>query len=52
VEREQVELGRLDRQGMRRVADAERGKGEGHQDRERRAGAADLHDALQEPARQ
>ena len=26
VEREQVELGRLERQGMRRVADAERGK--------------------------
>jgi len=51
VERKQVELGRLERQGMRSVADAERGKGEGHEDRERRAGAAELHYALQEPAR-
>ena len=52
VEREQMELGRLERQGMRRVADAERGKGDAHGDRQRRAGAAEAHHALQEPARQ
>ena len=52
VGREQAELGRLERQGMRRVADAERGDSDPQTDRQRRAGAAEPHHALQEPAGQ
>jgi hypothetical protein len=46
VERQKVELGRLERQGMRRVAGAEHGKGERHGDRQRWVGAAEPDEGL------
>ena len=46
VERQQVELGRLESEGMRRVAGAERGKGERHRDRQRWVGAAEPDEGL------
>ena len=52
VGREQVELGRLEREGVPRVAAAERGEDDAQDDRQRGAGAADPHHALQESRRQ
>ena len=52
VRGEQVELGRLERQGMRRVAKAERGEETARDDRQPRAGAAEPDHALQDSARE
>src|SRR4029453_875383 len=46
VERQQMELGRLEREGMRRVAGPERGKGDRHGDRQRWGGAAEPDEGL------
>ena len=46
MERQQMELGRLEREGMCRVTGAERGTGERHGDRQRWVGAAKPDEGL------
>ncbi len=50
--RKQVELGRVQREGVPRIAAADRGEDDAQDDRQRGAGAADPHHALHESRRQ